>query len=199
MTDAINPPEGKRSNFNRFLMYGLLGLAVVWIFYQYMSPSPQPVQVAYLTYPAEYEVDSVTGTDYFWDRIPYWEVVRRQWVGAAVIYQLKKRHVFSVQLQNPATSDREVTAVSAPQPSADGLSAAGERQRLAAGLTRSLWLAPAAPLAGRRRLVAKLTIPREKKAAQLDLPADFRPLPDTRVVLRDASGRVVGVGVLETP
>jgi hypothetical protein len=199
MTDAINPPEGKRSTFNRYLMYGLLGLAAIWVFYQYMSPGPQPVQVAFLTFPAEYEVDPATGRDYFWDEIPFWEVVRRQWVGAAVVYRIKRRHVFSVQLQYPARSEIQVEAWSGPRPGTDGISAAQDRQRVLAELARSLWPAPGPLPLGQRVLVARLKIDREKKGAQVDLPSDFTPRPDTLVVLKDSSGRVVGEGVLDMP
>jgi hypothetical protein len=50
---------------------------------------------------------------------------------------------------------------------------------------------------GRRQLVAKIKIDREKKGAQQDLPKGFKPLPDTRVTLKDPSGRAVGVGELD--
>ncbi len=199
MTDAINPPEPKRGNLNRYLMYGLLGLAAIWVFYQYMSPGPQPIQVAFLTYPAEYEVDPATGTDYFWDKIPFWEVVRRQYVGAAVIYRIKRRYMFSVQLQYPAATEIEVTARSGRQPSTDGLSAARDRERLLAQVARSLWPVTVPLPSGERRLVARAKIDRQKKRVRVDLPKDFKPLPDSRVVLKDPSGRVVGVGVLDMP
>jgi hypothetical protein len=197
MTDAINPPEAKRSNMSRYVMYGLLGLAAIWVFYQYMSPRPQPIQVAFLTYPADYDVDPTTARDYFWDNINYWEVVKRQWIGAAVIYRIKNRYVFSVQLQNPAKSDLEVEAWSGPRPRIDGLSAAGQRQRLTNELTGSLWPQKSPMPSGQRQLVAKIKIDREKKGAQQDLPQGFKPLPDTRVVLKDPSGRAVGVGDLD--
>ncbi|MBU0515230.1 MAG: hypothetical protein KJ621_10710 [Proteobacteria bacterium] len=178
MTEGMIPTPERRSPRSRMLLYILLGVAVIWIFYQYMSPGQNLLQVTRLRSPA--------GTR----------------LGAAGVVDMSKgRLVVMVKLLKPAPSDLRVQVFEPPRPLAGGISAARDRQARQAELARGL-------LAGvvsyvpfvvtETKVVAAGTLPKGKDSLQFDLPQGFKPRVGGLVRLI-AADRPWASGVFRTP
>lgn len=178
MTDGMIPTQERRSPRSRMLLYILLGVAVIWMFYQYMSPGQNLLQVTRLRSPA--------GTQ----------------LGAAGVVDVSRgRLVVMVRLAKPAPTDLRVQVFEPPRPLAGGVSAARDRQAQQAELVRSM-------LAGvvnyvpfmvtENKVVAAGTLPKGKDRTQFDLPQGFKPGVGGLVRLT-AAGQPWASGVLTTP